>query len=70
MDAMFFQGTVQCIRGFLVLDPKRVHGDMNRRPYAETFRRRAHPMCRFCDNGALTVVRWKPSKLEAAEWLA
>ena len=36
----------------------------------ETFRRRAHPMCRFCDNGALTVAQWKPSKLEAGEWLA
>lgn len=36
----------------------------------ETFRRRAHPMCRFCDNGALTVAQWKSSKLEAGEWLA
>lgn len=36
----------------------------------ETFRRRSHPMCRHCDNDALTVVPWKQSNLDAAEWLA
>lgn len=36
----------------------------------ETFRRRPHPMCRFCDNDALTVVPWRRSELEADEWLA
>ena len=36
----------------------------------ETFRRRPHPMCRHCDNDALTVVPWDRSKLAADEWLA
>lgn len=36
----------------------------------EAFRRRPHPMCRYCNNGALTVAPWERSKLEAGEWLA
>ena len=36
----------------------------------ETFRRRSHPMCRYCNNDALTVAPWERSKLSAAEWLA
>lgn len=36
----------------------------------ETFRRMSHPMCRYCDIDALTVVPWERSKLDAAEWLA
>jgi len=36
----------------------------------ETFRRKPHPMCRYCDNGALTVAQWEQSKFEAGEWLA
>ena len=36
----------------------------------ENFRRRSHPMCRYCDNGALTVAPWEQSKFEAEEWLA
>ncbi len=36
----------------------------------ETFRRMPHPMCRHCDNDALTVVPWGRSKLSADEWLS
>ena len=36
----------------------------------ERFRRRSHPMCRHCDNSALTVEPWGRSKLVAEEWLA
>ena len=36
----------------------------------ETFRRRSHPMCRYCDNDALAVVPWERSELAAEEWLA
>ncbi|MBQ9003524.1 MAG: 4Fe-4S cluster-binding domain-containing protein [Eggerthellaceae bacterium] len=36
----------------------------------EAFRRRPHPMCRHCNNEALTVAPWEQSKLEAGEWLA
>ena len=36
----------------------------------EDFRRRSHPMCRYCRNDALTVSPWGQSKLEAGEWLA
>ena len=36
----------------------------------ETFRRRSHPMCRYCDNDALTVVPWGRSELAATEWLS
>ena len=36
----------------------------------EAFRRSSHPMCRFCDNGSLTVEPWKRSKLCADEWLS
>ena len=36
----------------------------------EEFRRRPHPMCRYCDNGALTVEPWRRSGLIAQEWLA
>lgn len=36
----------------------------------ETFRREPHPMCRYCDNDALTTAPWEQSKLEADEWLA
>lgn len=36
----------------------------------ETFRRMSHPMCRHCDNDALTVMPWKRSGLNADEWLA
>lgn len=35
----------------------------------EAFRRRSHSMCRYCNNGALTVAPWERSKLEAGEWL-
>lgn len=34
------------------------------------FRRRPHPLCRFCNNDALEVVEWGRSRLEASEWLA
>lgn len=36
----------------------------------ETFRRRSHPMCRHCNNDALSVVAWERSKLAADEWLS
>ena len=36
----------------------------------ESFRRRSHPMCRYCDNGALTVAPWRQSAFAAEEWLA
>lgn len=36
----------------------------------DTFRRHAHPMCRYCNNDALTVAPWKRSALTAQEWLA
>ena len=36
----------------------------------EDFRRRSHPMCRYCDNDGLTVVPWERSQLTAEEWLA
>ena len=36
----------------------------------ETFRRKPHPMCRYCNNDALTVAPWGQSKFEADEWLA
>ena len=36
----------------------------------ESFRRRPHPMCRFCDNGKLSIVPWRRSELVAEEWLA
>lgn len=36
----------------------------------ETFRRMAHPMCRYCNNDALAVAPWERSSLDAAEWLA
>ncbi|MBQ9003765.1 MAG: hypothetical protein IJ087_18120, partial [Eggerthellaceae bacterium] len=36
----------------------------------ETFRRMAHPLCRYCDNDVLTVVPWERSNLSADEWLA
>ncbi|MBR3225301.1 MAG: 4Fe-4S cluster-binding domain-containing protein [Atopobiaceae bacterium] len=36
----------------------------------ETFRRMPHPMCRHCNNDALTVVPWERSRLAATEWLA
>ena len=36
----------------------------------EKFRRRPHPMCRYCDNDALTVAPWGRSELVAEEWLA
>ena len=36
----------------------------------ETFRRRSHPMCRYCNNDALSVVPWERSHLAAEEWLA
>lgn len=36
----------------------------------EAFRRRSHPMCRYCDNDALTVAPWGRSKLAAEEWLS
>lgn len=36
----------------------------------EEFRRRPHPMCRYCNSGALTVAPWEQSKLSAEEWLA
>lgn len=36
----------------------------------ETFRRMPHPMCRHCDNDALSVMPWTHSKRVAAEWLA
>ncbi|MBP3884997.1 MAG: radical SAM protein [Olsenella sp.] len=36
----------------------------------EAFRRMPHPICRHCDNDALTVMPWGRSKLSADEWLA
>jgi len=36
----------------------------------ETFRRMAHPMCRYCDIDALSIVPWERSKLAADEWLS
>ena len=36
----------------------------------DRFRRRLHPLCRFCNNDALEVVEWGRSRLEASEWLA
>ena len=36
----------------------------------EDFRRRSHPMCRYCNNDALTVAPWGQSELVAEEWLA
>ena len=36
----------------------------------EGFRRRPHPMCRYCDNDGLTVAPWGRSELSAEEWLA
>ena len=36
----------------------------------ETFRRKSHPMCRFCDNESLTVMPWERSKLAENEWLS
>lgn len=36
----------------------------------ETFRRRSHPMCRHCNNDALTVMPWERSSLSPTEWLA
>ncbi|MBR3314136.1 MAG: 4Fe-4S cluster-binding domain-containing protein [Atopobiaceae bacterium] len=36
----------------------------------ETFRRMPHPMCRHCNNDALSVVPWERSRLAATEWLA
>ena len=35
----------------------------------EAFRRRSHPMCRYCNNNALTVAPWERSALAADEWL-
>ena len=35
----------------------------------DRFRRKAHPMCRFCDNDKLTVVEWGRSKRAPEEWL-
>ena len=36
----------------------------------ENFRRRPHPMCRYCDNDRLTVAPWRRSELLAEEWLS
>ena len=36
----------------------------------EAFRRMSHPMCRYCDVDALSVVPWGRSALAADEWLA
>ena len=36
----------------------------------ERFRRKAHPMCRFCDNDRLAVVEWGRSRQAPEEWLA
>ena len=36
----------------------------------ETFRRKSHPMCRFCDNESLTVMPWERSKFAEDEWLS
>ena len=36
----------------------------------EDFRRRVHPMCRFCDNRRLSIVPWERSQKAAEEWLA
>ena len=36
----------------------------------EDFRRRSHPMCRYCDNDALMVAPWERSQLKAEEWLS
>lgn len=36
----------------------------------EDFRRKSHPMCRYCRNEALTVAPWEQSRFSADEWLA
>ena len=36
----------------------------------EDFRRKPHPMCRYCDNDALTVAPWGQSEFLAEEWLS
>lgn len=36
----------------------------------EVFRRKSHPMCRFCDNDSLSVMPWDRSKLAEDEWLS
>ena len=36
----------------------------------EIFRRRPHPMCRYCNNDVLSVAPWEQSALAAQEWLA
>ena len=36
----------------------------------EIFRRKPHPMCRFCDNDSLSVMPWERSKLVEDEWLS
>lgn len=36
----------------------------------ETFRRKPHPMCRYCDNDYLAVMPWERSKLVDDEWLS
>lgn len=36
----------------------------------DTFRRSAHPMCRFCDNDQLAVDSWRRSRRERSEWFA
>ena len=36
----------------------------------EDFRRRTHPLCRFCDNRKLSVVPWERSQGAAEEWLS
>lgn len=36
----------------------------------ESFRRRPHPMCRYCNSEALTVAPWERSSFAAEEWLA
>ena len=35
----------------------------------DRFRRKAHPMCRFCDNDKLVVAEWGRSKHAPEEWL-
>ena len=36
----------------------------------ESFRRSAHPMCRYCANDRMAIVTWDRSRLDEREWRA
>jgi hypothetical protein len=36
----------------------------------ESFRRSAHPMCRYCANDRMAVVAWGRSRRDEREWRA